>query len=304
MRELSILGSSPVASTAGASFERAVTSTLTAEGVRTQLHRIVNSADFDATERSRRFLGYVVEEEIAGRADRIKAYAIATEVFGRDASFDAHSDPVVRIEAGHLRRALNLYYVTAGISDEIVISIPKGSYVPKFDMRPSPMRPVRVASPARRWRAVPIAAACLLALATLSWPTVNRIRSDRQQAPALPRLLVRPFDDLTNTGNSQAIARGLTQEIIGQIAKFKDIVTVAGDPRDDQGASAARSSASDPRYVLAGDINVTDNEFRLRARVLNRVDNTVIWANSYTGDLQASKLIETVTDIARQVVTP
>ncbi|MGO4402768.1 hypothetical protein AB4Z10_00730 [Bosea sp. RAF48] len=304
MRARSILGSSPVASAADTPCETGTAGIPQAESVRAQLGRILKSPDFDATERSRKFLDYVVEEAIAGRADRIKAYAIAVEVFGRDALFDAHSDPVVRIEAGHLRRALKLFYVTAGVSDEIVISIPKGSYVPKFDVRPSSTGPVPVVRRGRWPRALPVGIACLVALATLSWLAVNRASMDRLEAPALPRLLVRPFDDLTNAGNSQAIARGLTQEVIEQIAKFKDIVTVVGDPRDYAGASSARSSASDPRYVLAGDINVTDNEFRLRARVLNRVDNSVIWANSYTGDLQASKLIATVTDIARQVATP
>jgi len=304
VREWSKLGYPPFAPVVGPSLEYGRIASPTAESVRAQLCRIIKSPDFEATERSRKFLTYVVEEVLAGRADRIKAYAIAIEVFGRDASFDAHSDPVVRIEAGHLRRALNLYYVTVGVSDEIAISIPKGSYVPKFDVRPVSTPPVPVVRRVRRQSALGVVIVLLVALATLPWLAAKRGGSERVQAPALPRLLVKPFDDLTNAGNSQAIARGLTQEIIGQIAKFKDIVTVEGDPRDDAGASAARSAASDPRYVLAGDINVSDSEFRLRARVLNRADNTVIWANSYTGDLQASKLIATVIDIARQIATP
>ena len=71
-------------------------------------------------------------ETLSGRADRIKAYSIAVEVFGRGASFDPQSDPVVRIEAGRVRRALERYYLTAGSSDPIAITIPKGSYVPVF----------------------------------------------------------------------------------------------------------------------------------------------------------------------------
>ncbi|MDW9534340.1 hypothetical protein GOA86_33215, partial [Sinorhizobium meliloti] len=51
-----------------------------------QLDRIRFSTEFDAPERARQFLAYVVGETIAGRADRIKAYSIATEVFGRDSS--------------------------------------------------------------------------------------------------------------------------------------------------------------------------------------------------------------------------
>jgi hypothetical protein len=76
------------------------------------------------------FLAYVVEESLAGRADRIKAYSIATTVFGRDASFDPQSDPIVRVEAGHLRRALERYYLGAGREDPVEITIPRGVTVP------------------------------------------------------------------------------------------------------------------------------------------------------------------------------
>jgi len=72
-----------------------------------QLDRIRRSAEFDAPERDRKFLTYVIEETLAGQGDRIKAYSIATEVFGRDSSFDPQTDPAVRIEAGRIRRALS-----------------------------------------------------------------------------------------------------------------------------------------------------------------------------------------------------
>jgi hypothetical protein len=51
---------------------------LSADACREQVARIVQSADFDATDRERRFLQYVVEEKLAGRAARIKAYSVAT----------------------------------------------------------------------------------------------------------------------------------------------------------------------------------------------------------------------------------
>ena len=113
----------------------------------------------------RRFLRYIVEETLAGRADRIKAYSVGTEVFERDPNFDAQSDPVVRIEAGRLRRALEHYYLVPGLSDPVIIDVPKGAYVPHFTLRAVPewkqwirdRRPCRSAarssrspSPARR----------------------------------------------------------------------------------------------------------------------------------------------------------
>src|SRR5689334_4277487 len=73
--------------------------------IRVELGRVLSSESFDASERNRRFLEYVVEETLAGRADRIKAYNIATIVFGRDDSFDPQLDPIVRMEARRLRRS-------------------------------------------------------------------------------------------------------------------------------------------------------------------------------------------------------
>src|SRR3954467_8467115 len=61
------------------------------EAVRDALRRILDSPDFEVTERNRRFLSYVVEETLAGRAKRIKGYTIAVSVFNRGESFDAIS---------------------------------------------------------------------------------------------------------------------------------------------------------------------------------------------------------------------
>ena len=106
--------------------------------MRAQLERIVDSVEFAVSERARRFLRYVVEEALAGRGERIKAYSIAVEVLGRDEGFDANADPAVRIEAGRLRRALERFYLVAGQADPVLIEIPKGAYVPVFTARAAP----------------------------------------------------------------------------------------------------------------------------------------------------------------------
>src|SRR3954466_5768015 len=100
--------------------------------VQDELQRVVVSRDFMNSERKRRFLKFVVQETLAGRADRIKAYSIALDAFDRDPSFNPGADPVVRIEAGRLRRCLEHYYLGEGAADRIRITIPKGGYVPQF----------------------------------------------------------------------------------------------------------------------------------------------------------------------------
>ena len=125
------------------------------EAVRRQLGQILASSDFDASERNRRFLNYAVEETLEGRAHRIKAYAVATSVFGRGKDFDPQMDAIVRIEAGRLRRSLEHYYLKAGRDDSIRISIPRGSYAAAFD-RPEGDGPPSGHSPALETASPPL----------------------------------------------------------------------------------------------------------------------------------------------------
>ncbi|RAI01064.1 hypothetical protein DLJ53_17765 [Acuticoccus sediminis] len=82
-----------------------------------------------------------MEETLEGRTERLKGYGIAVSVFGRDETFDNSADPVVRLEARRLRRDLDSYYVDAGRSDPLRISIPKGGYVPTFEWQAGAARP-------------------------------------------------------------------------------------------------------------------------------------------------------------------
>lgn len=109
-----------------------------AKSIQDQLERILSSVAFPGSPRHRRFLDYVVSETLAGRSDRIKAYTIATTVFERPTEFDPQTDPVVRLEAIRLRRALAHYYLTEGKHGPIRISIPKGSYIPEFETLSAP----------------------------------------------------------------------------------------------------------------------------------------------------------------------
>lgn len=96
------------------------------------LENLLADPDFHASARNKRFLRYVVEEQLAGRGARIKAYSIATEIFGRPDDFDPATDPIVRIEATRLRTALSEYYAKSKNVFPMRISIPKGAYSPRI----------------------------------------------------------------------------------------------------------------------------------------------------------------------------
>lgn len=103
-----------------------------AERVREQLKRLLSSRSFADAERGSRFLRFVVDATLEGRTGEIKESVIGVEVLGRSPSFDPKTDPIVRVEAGRLRSRLNTYYQNEGKADPVLISLPKGGYVPQF----------------------------------------------------------------------------------------------------------------------------------------------------------------------------
>lgn len=282
---------------------------LPVEDCRAQLQRILSSADFEATAREHRFLSHVVDEALSGRGGRIKAYSIAVEVFGRDPSFDPQTDPIVRIEAGHLRRSLERYYFTAGQADPIHITIPKGGYVPVFSVRsaaPISSSPAKLAAPEiitppvwQRpvWLLGVLAVMVMTLAATALLLTWGPTSDSGSTTPEIPRLLVEKFDDLTGTQASAAIASGLRQEVISQLSKFRDIAVVE--------SRGPRSDATDElsRFVLAGSVDLSEKAFRLRVRLLGSADGTVLWANSYDGEMKVADMLKAQADISHNVAT-
>jgi hypothetical protein len=102
----------------------------TPEEVREQVKRIVSSAVIKK-EKVRRFLTFVVEETLAGRAKEINQYRVGEELFPTD-SKPKDPENVVRVLAFELRKNLALYYSKAGRNDPIRVKVVSGSYVPLF----------------------------------------------------------------------------------------------------------------------------------------------------------------------------
>lgn len=281
-----------------------------------QLDRIRFSTEFEAPERARKFLAYVIEETLAGRSDRIKAYSIATEVFGRDSSFDAQTDPAVRIEAGRIRRALERYYLVAGRMDPIVIRIPKGAYVPTFERHGNAQAeaaldpfadagPISSVERSRQiwiWGGMAALAFALggLAANTMLPPTTtaeNTVNSNRVR-PNIPKLIVTPFEDLSGTPQSAMITRGLADEVVGKIARFKEIIVVTHHKTRD-----SPETADDPAYALEGRVRIDGGRLRLGIRLVHRSDGSVVWVSNYDESLETHKIIDLQENAAAAVAT-
>lgn len=115
--------------------------------IREHVSRILVSPEFAGVPRLQRFLSFVVETSLEGRAAEIKETLVAVEVYGRPASYSPQQDATVRVEAGRLRTRLKQYYEGSGRDEGIEISLPKGTYAPSFaarrDMAPPDLESTR-----------------------------------------------------------------------------------------------------------------------------------------------------------------
>jgi hypothetical protein len=127
----------------------------TADEIRAALERIVASRGFRRSPQLIAFLRFVVGSVLGGHAEHIKSYTIGVEALRRGERFDPQTDPIVRVEAARLRRALAGYFAGKGGRRPIMIAIPLGSYVPTFCHRGNNRSiGLRIAAVMRRLRAI------------------------------------------------------------------------------------------------------------------------------------------------------
>lgn len=119
--------------------------------IRDALNRVLSSKVFVGADRLQEFLRYIVVESIEGRGDKILGKRIAQDVYGRRSEKDIATANVVRVDAGRLRRRLDVYYLEEGAQDPLRIHVAKGGYAPRFETNAPPVKPRAEASSAPRF---------------------------------------------------------------------------------------------------------------------------------------------------------
>ena len=164
--------------------------TLSPEQKRRALEQALQGTTFSRADQLKRFLRYICEMEIAGRAHEIKEYSIATEALGHSAAYSPSEGSSVRSRAHSLRQKLQEFYEIENPQAEIQISLQKGSYVPCFVKRPEPGLPPEPAPapPTRSYRGL-VVAFCAGALAILAAGTAALVFVNARKVTVDPTLL-------------------------------------------------------------------------------------------------------------------
>jgi TolB-like protein/tetratricopeptide (TPR) repeat protein len=308
--------------------------TVSPGAVRQALDRVLGSPEFASAARLSSFLRYVVTETLEGRSASLKGYSIAVDVFDRPADFDQSSDPIVRVEASRLRRALAHYYQESGTGDPVIIVLPRGAYVPAFRRRdvdakaasdasdgveasgpetqaasgeeppgsPPPetaRQESRAPSPRWRWIALRAAAAIPVVLAALLiWDITTRRDPAGQQG-----------------GSEAVVSSGWSKPQVG-FAPFETIYDDEADTHPARGISremlaefarfrnlsvyelAPGAALPATGYVISGSIRRSGNDIRATIQA-RKADGTTIWTETYDRVYTPSTLLAVQDEIAR-----
>lgn len=282
------------------------------EEVRAQLKRILDSPALQGSPRRRELLHYLVEETLAGHADQMKGYTIALAVFGRAESFDPAADPVVRLEAGRLRRSLDTYYANSGKRDTLRISIPKGAYVAHFEVLPGvePTAPGSVpALEAKRPRLAQwisaLAAVALLGVAAMSWFWLRSDVLDTADTKG-PAIIVLPFKALGSDEEVRYLADGITQELITNLMRFPSfrlfsISASFGQGITDNPMDVGHSLGAS--YVVEGSVRSEAAAIRISATVIDTSSGQVLWSETYDRDLAVDAVLQLQVELAASIAS-
>ena len=268
--------------------------------IREELERILSDPAFAVGTRRRDLLLFLAEETLAGRGSRLKGFVIAAAVFGRDETFDAKADPVVRIEARRLRRDLDSYYAGPGAANPWRISIPKGGYTARFT-------PVESAppNPSTDSATEPEPAPLLrgrkqLVLATLSALAIIPLasyltRSKPGSAPAVasmqPGVAVEPFAH-TKAAEGQ-VASSLDHQIVADLMRFPDLRVYAREPGENLPEGV--------RFVVEGTINTSGEGLALTARLTDVTDKRVLWSDTFEAPYSVESIVSIQSELASSI---
>ena len=275
----------------------------TADAIRLQLDRVVASGVFANADRMSAFLRFVVERGLAGEGDQLKEYVVGVAVFARSDDYDPRLDSIVRVEARRLRTKLDEYYGGDGRNDPIIIRMPRGSYVPTFELRvaepraevPTPAAAAALPSAHRNWRPALIALALVtlaaLPLALIAWR--SGVGTSVGRATPIVTIGVLPFAEYSNEPGQELLAARLTDGITAELARNRAL-GVASHTSAQQFAGVRRPLAEIAQVlkvelILEGSVTKTGENIRVEGRLVDVALNRKIWVDDFVGtvaDLQ------------------
>jgi len=268
------------------------------------LEKILSSPGFVRNDRLSKFLRFVVEQHLRGKAAELKESLLGIEVFGRTPGYDARQDSVVRTEAAKLRERLAQYYAREGVGDAVVIELPKGGYAPlcREPETPPAEIPPEIEGAPRARRTLPfgmaiVAVSLAIAVAALAW-----WRPQPKHTPIT--IAVLPLENLSRDPANDYFADGLTDEIIRNMSIIDGLAVrsrtssfaLKGKPRNVRETGTLLGAD----YILEGSVLRAGEQLRINAQLVRVRDDSLLWSGRF--DRELPDILAIQDEISRGIV--
>ncbi len=237
-----------------------------------QMNRILSFPLFKNSMILSGFLTFIIQETLAGREKTLKEYTIGTKVLSKKAGYDTQTDASVRIHAGRLRRGLYDYYYGPGRHDPLLITIPKGSYVPQFN-----------------------------------WIETSGAKAgtDNLRKYYKPTIAVLPFH-LNSDPSLQSLSDGLCDQLCTELTNFNEfsVISYFSSRKIAAEVNDIRELALmlDAHYILTGSIQSDVKSIRIRVQLIQPDTHYQIWAHTYEKERHSINTFSIQDDIVRHIV--
>jgi len=229
------------------------------------LSLVLASEIFARSNRLSQFLRFVVEQTLNGHEESLKEYTIGTEAYGRKVDFDPSQDTIIRTEARRLRSKLKEYYATEGKSDDVVIFMRSGSYVPAI-----------------RWRA---------SLDGPSQPSTRTADELWVEGDGV-RVTLTAFQAHDNDPTASECAFGITDDLLHRLVQIPGLRVVSEAPsRSYPQDSDSLQEDLEPQILLDGTVRSEHNRLRVSARI-STARGLLLWSQRFDAATDEDSLLK------------
>jgi len=148
------------------------------------------------------------------------------------------------------------------------------------------------------WLSWPLAPGILLESVGLGGPP------EFPPLPAIPSIVVLPFDNLSPDANQEFFADGLTEALTNKLAGLREIFVISRNSAytyKDRGVPVAQIGRElGIRYVLEGSVQRADGRVRVTAQLIDAPTDFHVWSQSY--DRELAGVFELQSEITEQIL--
>jgi adenylate cyclase len=215
----------------------------------------------------------------------------------------------------HVKGKVPEQFAAMGLQAVKNISEPVAAWRMVLGDNAAPKRSVRLVK--QRWPMMAGAALAVLLIGALGATVLWKPWSDSAEAkiatgdilalPTGPTVGVLPFTNLSNDPTQELFADGVTEEIVADLTRFRELRVLARNAM-----YRYKGQAVDPQqlgrelgldYILQGSVRRSPDALRVSAQLIDGRDASQIWAETYDRPLTATAVMALEEEVAARIVS-